>query len=309
MIKAGQGHGLVNKFSNTIRVKSKIFALLNCAKTYKFDSLSVPVCEFSLFGTEFSLGLSYSQGHYYLGENNEKGLVVYWRRVLKRCSMIRLMGKKCGMVRLFDKDGAPIACTLLKMDPNVVTQIKTREKDGYEAVQLAFGEEIVKDPRTIEKRVSKPIIGHFKKAGVVPHRHLHETCVEDMSQYELGKKIDVSVFDGVEFVDVTGVSKGKGYQGVIKKYGFSGGPAAHGSGFHRHAGSTGMRTTPGRCLPGGPRPSHMGDVTVTTQNLKVILIDVEKGYLAVEGAVPGAKNGLVYVTRAQKKLKMKEKKK
>jgi large subunit ribosomal protein L3 len=223
--------------------------------------------------------------------------------------MIRLMGKKCGMVRVFDKEGSPVACTLLKMDPNVVTQIKSREKDGYEAVQLAFGEEIVKDQRTIAKRLSKPVVGHFKKAGVAPHRHLHETKVADLSQYEVGKKVDVSIFEGIEYVDVCGVTKGKGYQGVIKKYGFSGGPAAHGSGFHRHAGSTGMRSSPGRCLPGGPRPSHMGDVRVTTQNLRVVLLDVEKGYLAVEGSVPGARNGLVYVTQARKKQKTKEKKK
>lgn len=223
--------------------------------------------------------------------------------------MIRLKGKKCGMVRIFDKEGAPVACTLLKMDPNVVTQIKSREKDGYEAVQLAFGEEVVKDERTIAKRLSKPLLGHYKKAGVAPHRHLHETKVEDISQYEIGKKIDVSVFEGVEFVDVTGMTIGKGYQGVIKKYGFSGGPAAHGSGFHRHAGSTGMRSSPGRCLPGGPRPSHMGNVQVTTQNLRVVMIDVEKGYLAVEGSVPGAKNGLVLVTSAHKKQTKKQKKK
>lgn len=223
--------------------------------------------------------------------------------------MIRLMGKKCGMVRIFDKEGSPVACTLLKIDPNVVTQIKTQEKDGYEAVQLAFGEEIVQDQRTIEKRVTKPILGHFKKAGVAPHRHLHETKVSNINEYEVGNKIDLSAFEGVEFVDVSGRTIGKGYQGVMKKYGFSGGPASHGSGFHRHAGSTGMRTTPGRSLPNSPRPSHMGDVNATTQNLRVVMLDVAKGYLAVEGSVPGAKNGLVYVTRALKKQSKKEKKK
>lgn len=217
--------------------------------------------------------------------------------------MIRLKGKKCGMVQIFDKVGSPVACTLLKIDANVVSQIKTKEKDGYEAIQLASGEAVVKDSRTIEKRMSKPVLGHQKKAGITPHRHMHEARVENLSGYELGKKIDLSVFEGVQYVDVMGMSKGKGYQGVIKKYGFSGGPAAHGSGFHRHAGSTGMRTSPGRSLPGSPRPSHMGDVRVTVQNLRVVLVDVEKGLLAVEGAVPGAKNGMVVVSQAKKKLK------
>ena len=110
----------------------------------------------------------------------------------------------------------------------------------------------------------------------------------------------LSVFEGVTYVDITGTSRGKGYQGVIKKYGFSGGPAAHGSGFHRHAGSTGMRSSPGRCLPGGPRPSHMGDERITVQNLRVVSIDFEKGLMVVEGAVPGAKNSLVVVCDAKK---------
>jgi large subunit ribosomal protein L3 len=222
--------------------------------------------------------------------------------------MIRLQGKKCGMVRVFDKAGAPIGCTLLKMDPNVVSQIKTRAKDGYDAIQLASSEEQANDPRTIEKRLKKPVLGHFKKSGIAPHRHLHETKVEDVNQYEIGKKVDLSVFEGVQFVDVMGISKGKGYQGVMKKYGFSGGPAAHGSGFHRHAGSTGMRSSPGRSLPNSPRPSHMGDERVTVQSLRVVLVDVEKGLLAVEGAVPGAKNGMVIVSQAKKKISKKAKK-
>lgn len=222
--------------------------------------------------------------------------------------MSRLMGKKCGMVRVFDKGGEAVGCTLLKVLPSVVSQIKTKEKDGYTALQLAFDKEKVQDERTIEKRMTKPLLGHFKKAGVAPHRHLYEIDIDDASQYELGKEIGLSTLEGIEYVDITGVSKGKGYQGVIKKYGFSGGPAAHGSGFHRHAGSTGMRSTPGRCLPGGPRPSHMGDVQVTVQNVRVVLLDAAKGLLAVKGSVPGAKNGLVYIARAKKKETKKAKK-
>lgn len=212
----------------------------------------------------------------------------------------KLMGKKCGMVRVYDTDGNPVGCTLIHIEPNVVTQLKTRAKDGYEAIQLASQKVETNDPRTIEKRISKPLLGHYKRAGVAPRKKLHEMEVDDSSQYQLGQELTVSLFEGVTYVDVTGVSKGKGYQGVIKKYGFAGGPAAHGSGFHRHAGSTGMRTTPGRCLPGGPRPSHMGDMTVTVQGLRVVAIDADKGLVIVEGSIPGAKNSIVVVSDAMK---------
>jgi large subunit ribosomal protein L3 len=204
------------------------------------------------------------------------------------------------MVRVFDQGGKPVAGTLIRIQPNIVTQCKTTAKDGYEAIQLASGKIETNDPRTVEKRVTKPLIGHFKAASVAPSKHLHEMPVDDAAQYKLGQELNAGIFEGVQHVDVTGISKGKGYQGVMKKYGFVGGPASHGSGFHRHAGSTGMRTSPGRCLPGGPRPSHMGDERVTVQNLRVVLLDVEKGLMIVEGAVPGAKNGLVVVSDAKK---------
>lgn len=213
----------------------------------------------------------------------------------------RLMGTKRGMVQVYDKEGNPVVCTLLHVEPNVVTQIKTKQTDGYEAIQLGYKEVNVKDPRTMAKRVKKPRIGHFKKADVQPRRFLHEVRVEDCSQYQVGQKLDLHLFEGISYVDVTGRSKGKGYQGTIKKYGFSGGPASHGSGFHRHAGSTGMRSSPGRCLPGGPRPSHMGDVRVTVQSLRVVSIDMTHNIILVEGAVPGAKNGIVVLSDAVKK--------
>jgi large subunit ribosomal protein L3 len=212
----------------------------------------------------------------------------------------RLVGKKCGMVRVFDKDGSPVACTLIHVEPNVVTQLKSKSTDGYEAVQLATLKIETADARTVEKRLSKPLRGHYKKASVAPRKHLHEMRVDDAGAYTVGQELSISIFDGVIYVDVTGVSRGKGYQGMIKKYGFAGGPASHGSGFHRHAGSTGMRSSPGRCLPGGPRPSHMGDERVTVQNLRVVSMDVEKGLMIVEGAVPGAKNSLVVVSDAKK---------
>jgi large subunit ribosomal protein L3 len=212
----------------------------------------------------------------------------------------KLMGKKCGMVRVYDKDGKSLACTLIHVEPNVVTQLKTRAIDGYEAIQLATHKVETKDPRTVEKRISRPLLGHYKKAAVAPRKNLHEMKVDDSSQYALGQELTVSLFEGAKYVDVIGTSKGKGYQGVIKKYGFSGGPAAHGSGFHRHAGSTGMRSSPGRCLPGGPRPSHMGDEKKTVQSLRVVAIDADKGLVIVEGSIPGAKNSVVVVCDAMK---------
>lgn len=215
----------------------------------------------------------------------------------------RVMGKKRGMVQIYDKDGAPVACTVVQVEPNVITQIKTTANDGYEAIQLGFDEVKVQDPRTMEKRVSKPLIGHFKKANVQPRRSLFEVRVQDSSSYQVGQKLDLSLFEGVAYVDVTGQSKGKGYQGVMKKFHFKGGPASHGSGFHRHAGSTGMRSSPGRCLPGGPRPSHMGDEKTTVQSLRVVSIDMTNNSILVEGAVPGAKNGTVVLNRAVKKVK------
>ncbi len=217
-----------------------------------------------------------------------------------------LMGRKRGMIQMFDDKGNAVTCTVIHAEPNVITQIKTTENDGYKALQLAFEEIRVKDSRTINNRVSKPLLGHFQKAQVAPSRFLFEAPTENIQDFQVGQKLGVSIFEGEVFVDVTGVSKGKGYQGVIKKYNFAGGPASHGSGFHRHAGSTGMRSSPGRCLPGGPRPSHMGDERVTVQNLRVVAIDPEQNLIVVEGAVPGAKNAVVVVRDA---VKMKTRKK
>jgi len=216
------------------------------------------------------------------------------------------MGKKRGMMQLFDDKGNVIACTVIEAQPNVVTQIKTKENDGYEAIQLGFDTIIVKDPRTMAKRSTKPLVGHYKKAGVEPRRHLTESRVEKTDEYSLGQEISVAEFAEVPFVDVCGMSKGKGYQGVMKKYNFAGGPASHGSSFHRHAGSTGMRSTPGRCLPNGPRASHMGYERNTVQNLRVVAVYPEENVILVEGAVPGPRNGLVYLTTAIKKTAKKK---
>ncbi len=210
---------------------------------------------------------------------------------------LKLMGKKRGMTRLFDENGNHIVCTVISAEPNIITQIKRKEKDGYEAIQLSAFK--VKPPKV--KNVSKPLKGHFKKAGVEPRDHSIETRLDNTEAFQIGQEISVTYFADAEYVNVTGVSKGKGYQGVIKRHHFAGGPASHGSGFHRHGGSTGMRTSPGRCLPGQKKAGRMGGDTVTQQNLRVVRIDEEKQVIVVEGAIPGARGGLVYITKAPKK--------
>jgi large subunit ribosomal protein L3 len=211
------------------------------------------------------------------------------------------MGKKRGMTQYFDDKGNAIACTVIEVQPNVVTQVKTKESDGYYAIQLGFDTIKVKDPRTMARRSSKALIGHYKKAGVEPRKHIVESRLETTEGYTLGQEINLSELAEIGFVDACGMSKGKGYQGVMKKYNYAGGPASHGSSFHRHAGSTGMRSTPGRCLPGGPRASHMGYQRKTVQNIKVVAVLTEENVILLQGSVPGPRNGLIYLSAAVKK--------
>jgi large subunit ribosomal protein L3 len=222
--------------------------------------------------------------------------------------VLKLMGKKRGMTQLFDEAGNVVACTVIHAEPNVVTQIKRKESDGYDALQLGFEKIETKDPRTIQKRVTKQLLGHFQKASVAPRRYLAEARVSNIEEFQIGQELDLAQFSEITYVDVSGVSKGKGYQGVIKRHKFSGGPAAHGSSFHRHAGSTGMRSTPGRCLPGGKKAGRMGGEVVTVQNLKVVRVDLDRNLLIVEGAVPGPCGGLISFSPAKKK-NVKQKKK
>lgn len=219
---------------------------------------------------------------------------------------LKLMGKKRGMIQVFDDKGNVIVCTVIEAEPNVITQVKTKEKDGYTAIQTSFEKVKVKDPRTLDRRTTKPMRGHFAKASVEPRKHLVESRVEAVDEFNLGQELNVDMFADVPFVDVIGLTKGKGYQGVMKKYGFAGGPASHGSSFHRHAGSTGMRTTPGRCFPGAPRASHMGYEQKTVQNVQVIQVHSAENVLVVKGQVPGPVNGLVYISQAVKKTKPKK---
>lgn len=211
----------------------------------------------------------------------------------------KLMGIKQGMMQIFDDQGNRVVCTVILAEPHVISQIKTKENDGYTAVQLAS----LKVRPAKAKNVKKPQLGHFKKAGIEPRKALCEVRVDAIENYQLGQEMGVESFNEIDFVDVIGISKGKGHQGVIKRHHFAGGPAAHGSGFHRHGGSTGMRTSPGRCLPGQKKSGRMGGEQVTMENLRVVKVDQEKQVILVEGAIPGSRGGLVYVTPAKKKVK------
>ena len=211
---------------------------------------------------------------------------------------LKYQGKKKGMTMRFDAQGNQIVCTVILAEPNVVAQIKSSKgKDGYNAIQLAAYK--VKSSKL--KNVSKPLQGHFAKAEIEPRSGLKESRVENIEDFQLAQELDVSYFNEIVYVDISGVSKGKGHQGVMKRHNFAGGPASHGSGFHRHGGSTGMRSTPGRCLPGQKKSGRMGNEMVTTQNLRVVKVDLEKNVILVEGAVPGPRNGLVYISKSKKK--------
>jgi len=210
---------------------------------------------------------------------------------------MKFLGKKEGMAQVYDEKGNLVVCTVISAEPNIVSQVKSLERDGYSAVQLAA----FKATPSKVKNISNPLKGHFKKAGIEPRRALLESPVEKIEEYKPGQEIDVAIFADCAFVDVAAVSKGKGFQGVMKRHNFKGGPAAHGSGFHRHGGSTGMRTTPGRCLPGQKMAGRMGGERVRVQNLRIVKVDPEKRCLLVAGAVPGARGSVVEISRAVKK--------
>lgn len=208
---------------------------------------------------------------------------------------LTFIGQKKGMAQVFDQDGKLVVCTIILAEPNTVVQVKRKESDGYNAIKLGG----LRMTTSQAARAKKPHVGQFTKTKTEPCRVLRESRIDDVEQYQVGQQIDADLFADVKFVDVEGVTKGKGYQGVIKLHGFAGGPAAHGSGFHRHAGSTGMRSTPGRCFPGGKRPSRMGGERQTVQSLRVVA--VKGNVLLVEGAVPGSRNGIVYISKAKKR--------
>ena len=211
-----------------------------------------------------------------------------------------ILGRKLGMTQVFSKDGKLIPVTVVEVEPNVVTQIKTVETDGYEAIQLAF------DTKR-EKLSNKAEKGHLAKANTAPKRFLKEIRGVDISKYELGQKLSVEVFEEGEMVDVTGISKGKGFQGVIKRYNQSRGPLGHGSQYHRGVGSLGTMR-PMRVFKGKKLPGHMGHVTITMQNLEVVAVMPEENVILIKGNVPGAKKSLVIIKSAVKKPNAKKEK-
>ena len=204
-----------------------------------------------------------------------------------------ILTTKVGMTQIFNEDGVLTPVTVLQAGPCVVTQVKTVENDGYAAVQVGFG-----DIR--EKLVNKPMKGHFAKAGVAPKRFVREFRLEDAESYAVGQEIKADVFAAGDKVDATAKSKGKGFQGAIKRHGQSRGPMAHGSKYHRHAGSNGSATTPGRVFKGKKMPGHMGAVRITVQNLEVVRVDAEQNLILVKGAVPGPKKSLVTIKESTK---------
>jgi large subunit ribosomal protein L3 len=205
-----------------------------------------------------------------------------------------LLGKKLGMTQVWDENNKLIPVTVVEITPNVVTQVRTPEVDGYSAVQIAYGQI---DPR----KANKPATGHFDKAGVTPRRHLTEVRTSDAADYNLGQEIAVDIFAAGQLVDVVGTSKGKGFAGVMKRHNFKGVSSSHGSHRnHRKPGSIGASSTPSRVFKGMRMAGRMGGDRVTVLNLKVHAVDLEKGLILVKGAVPGARGRIVFVRNAVK---------
>jgi large subunit ribosomal protein L3 len=199
-----------------------------------------------------------------------------------------ILGLKVGMTQIFDKSGKAVPVTVIAANPNIVVQKKTIENDGYSAIQVGFDDKA-------ERKVTKPIKGHFAKAKVATKRYLREFRLEDTTAYEVGQEIKVDTFKEGDKVDVSGFSKGKGFSGVIKRHNFHRGPMGHGSKFHRAVGSMGASSDPSRTIPGKKLPGHMGAVNTTVVNLEIIKVDTEKNYILVKGGVPGIRGSLVMI--------------
>lgn len=204
-----------------------------------------------------------------------------------------IIGKKIGMTQIFDETGKVIPVTAIEAGPCVIAQIKTVETDGYDAVQLGFGD--VK-----ESKVNKPEKGHFAKASVTPKKHLREFRLDSLEGLKVGDELKADVFAAGDSVDIQGTSKGKGFQGVIKRHGQSRGPMGHGSMYHRRPGSMGSTSTPGRVFKGKKLPGHMGRQTVTIQNLDVVAVDLDKNVILVKGSVPGVKGAILKIKMSVK---------
>ena len=204
-----------------------------------------------------------------------------------------IIGRKVGMTQIFDEKGKVIPVTAIEAGPCVIAQIKTVETDGYDAVQLGFGD--VK-----ENKVNKPVKGHYAKLGITPKKHLREFRLDSLEGLKVGDELKADVFAVGDSVDIQGTSKGKGFQGVIKRHGQSRGPMGHGSMYHRRPGSMGSTSTPGRVFKGKKLPGHMGVQTVTIQNLDVVKVDLDKNVILVKGSVPGAKGAILKIRKTVK---------
>lgn len=204
-----------------------------------------------------------------------------------------ILGTKVGMTQIFGENGELIPVTVVLAGPCTVVQKKTTETDGYEAVQVGFGD--VK-----EKKLNKPQKGHFAKADVANKKYLREFRLDDCSALNVGDEIKADIFEAGEKIDVTGISKGKGFAGPMKRWGLHRGPMTHGSGYHRGSGSMGACSNPGRVMKGKKLPGHMGVVRVTVQNLEVVKVDTENNLILLKGAVPGNKGGLVTIRNSVK---------
>jgi large subunit ribosomal protein L3 len=212
-----------------------------------------------------------------------------------KVSLPAFYGIKAGMTRIFDQNGNHVPVTVVKLIPNVISQVKTAEKDGYTAYQVAYNEKR-------ESLITSPAKGHLKKANIAQaFSELSEIPVDEVSADALGKEASLDQFPVATYVDVTGPSKGKGFAGVMKRYNFQGGPAAHGSHFHRRPGSIGCRATPARVFANKKMPGHLGVETSTVQNIQVVEVNLEAGYMLIRGSLPGSKNGFVKITKAVKK--------
>ena len=207
-----------------------------------------------------------------------------------------IIGKKVGMTQIFDEKGNVIPVTAIETEGNIVAQIKTVETDGYQSVQLGYGD--VKD-----KHINKPEAGHFAKAKLPNKKHLREFRLDSVENYKVGDEVKVDIFEAGEKVDIQGTSKGKGFQGVIKRHGQHRGPMGHGSMYHRRPGSMGSTSTPGRVFKGKKLPGQMGKVTVTIQNLEIVKVDTDKNVLLVKGSVPGPKGAILKVKSTVKASK------
>lgn len=205
---------------------------------------------------------------------------------------VGILGEKLGMITWFDAEGKALAATVLYAEPSVVTQVKSAETDGYNAIQLGYG-------KIKQKSVTKPLKGHFNKAGVAPKRVLREFRVENPQEFKVGQELNVTLFQEGELVHISGVSKGKGFAGVMKRHDFLGGPDSHGmSKWHRRPGSIGSIRATGRTFKGWRMAGHMGHERVTVRNLKILKVYPEKNVLIVQGAVPGPRRGILEIRKA-----------